>query len=76
MTYLVDPVVKTELGPWQRSFIIKTLLAQGKNVEVYIVQNYLVFNSLTYFFNNCFFRRITESLVLDEGHVSHCAELR
>lgn len=37
LTYLVDPVVKTELGPWQRSFIIKTLLAQGKNVEVYIV---------------------------------------
>jgi len=30
----VDPVVKTELGPWQRSFIIKTLLAQGKNLEV------------------------------------------
>lgn len=37
LTYLVDPVVKTELGPCQRSFIIKTLLAQGKNVEVYIV---------------------------------------
>lgn len=37
LTYLVDPVVKTELGPWQRSFIIKTLLAQSKNVEVYIV---------------------------------------
>lgn len=34
MSYLVDPVVKTELGPWQRRFIIKTLLAQGKNLEV------------------------------------------
>lgn len=31
LTYLVDPVVKTELGPWQRSFIIKTLLAQGES---------------------------------------------
>lgn len=30
VTSLVDPVVNTELGAWQRSFIIKTLLAQGE----------------------------------------------
>ncbi|CAH3037704.1 unnamed protein product [Porites lobata] len=28
---LVDPVVNTEVGTWQRSFIIKTLLAQGES---------------------------------------------
>lgn len=28
---LVDPVVNTEVGTWQRSFIIKTLLAQGNS---------------------------------------------
>lgn len=27
---LLDPVIITELGPWQRRFIIKTLLAQGE----------------------------------------------
>ena len=31
MRSLVDPVINTELGVWQRSFIIKTLLAQGNN---------------------------------------------
>ncbi|RMX53817.1 hypothetical protein pdam_00000467 [Pocillopora damicornis] len=30
VTTLLDPVIVTELGPWQRSFIIRTLLAQGE----------------------------------------------
>jgi len=31
MALLVDPALKTkEIGPWQNSFIIKTLLLQGK----------------------------------------------
>lgn len=30
---LVDPVVNTEVGTWQRSFIIKTLLAQGNSSD-------------------------------------------
>ena len=34
---LLDPVIKTELGPWQKSFIIKTLLAQGKNSDAIII---------------------------------------
>lgn len=33
MTTLLDPVIVTELGPWQRSFIIRTLLAQGKKLQ-------------------------------------------
>ena len=30
---LVDPVVNTEVGTWKKSFIIKTLLAQGNSSD-------------------------------------------
>ncbi|XP_078375377.1 protein ELYS-like isoform X3 [Oculina patagonica] len=39
VTNLVDPVIKTELGPWQRSFIIKTMLAQGESQKaLYLIK--------------------------------------